>query len=53
MAIDDHDQLPQGRVITGKADKTPLVAIGATAAVVAIFFLVALGLAALAYVLAG
>ena len=41
----------QETVATGTADKTPVVAIGATAAIIAVVFVLALGLAALAYVL--
>ena len=39
-------------VATGTADKTPAVAIGATALIIALVFVLALGLAALAYWLA-
>ena len=40
-------------VARGQADKTPAVAIGATAVIIAVVFALALGLAVLAYVLAG
>lgn len=40
-------------VARGKADKTPAIAIGATAVIIATVFVLALGLAALAYALAG
>ena len=39
-------------VARGRSDKTPLAAIGATALTILIVFIIALGLAALAYVLA-
>lgn len=42
----------EASVTTGSADKTPLVAIGATATVIGVVFVVALGLAVLAYLLA-
>jgi hypothetical protein len=40
-------------VASGRSAKTPAVAIGATFVILAILFVVALGLAALAYALAG
>jgi hypothetical protein len=45
----DH---PEDAVATGTADKTPFVAIGATALIIAALFVFALGVAALAYWLA-
>lgn len=45
------DRFPLGEVTAGKDDKTPLLALGATATIILIVFVVALGLAAAAYVL--
>jgi energy-converting hydrogenase Eha subunit A len=50
---DAPSEVTRDSVATGTADKTPAVAIGATALIVAVVFVIALGLAALAYFLAG
>lgn len=56
MSIEDdthsEKETPEA-VARGQADKTPAVAIGATAVIIAVVFALALGLAVLAYVLAG
>jgi hypothetical protein len=49
-AVTDTEPHP---VATGKAASTPVVAIGATFVIIAVAFFVALGLAGLAYWLAG
>ncbi len=43
---------PEDAVARGTADKTPVVVIGATALIIAVVFVFALGVAALAYWLA-
>jgi hypothetical protein len=43
--------VPHG-VATGRSAKTPAIALGAMVVIIAVLFVVALGLAALAYVLA-
>jgi hypothetical protein len=56
MADDPHGEPESSEapdtVATGTADKTPAVAIGATALIIAVVFVLALGLVALAYWLA-
>lgn len=55
MATQPKNVTPGGvpdRVATGRSAKTPLIALGAMVVVIAILFVVALGLAALAYWLA-
>lgn len=55
MASQPDDVTPKAvpdPVATGRSAKTPAVALGAAAIVVAVLFVVALGLAALAYALA-
>jgi hypothetical protein len=47
------EEVAQNPVVAGRADKTPVVAIGATFLIIAIVFVLALGLAGLAYWLAG
>ena len=44
--------VPHGAA-TGRSAKTPAIAIGAMVVIIAVVFVVALGLAALAYMLAG
>jgi hypothetical protein len=48
----EPEAVPHG-VATGRSAKTPAIAIGAMVMIIAALFVVALGLAALAYVLAG
>ena len=56
---DDHETPETGTrevpdsVVRGTADTTPAVAIGGTALIIVALFALALGVAALAYVLAG
>jgi hypothetical protein len=56
MADEQNDPIepasvPHG-VATGRSPKTPAIALGAMVVIIAVLFVVALGLAALAYVLA-
>ena len=51
--MSDSEQHPGAEVEAGRDPKTPFVALGGTALVIAVLFLVAMGIAALAYVLGG
>lgn len=57
MAKDDPEETTvsevESSVAEGKSGSTPFVALGATALIIAVLFLVALGVVVLAYVLAG
>ena len=48
----DSSDHPEDRVATGTADKTPAVAIGATALIIGVLFAFAVAVAGLAYWLA-
>ena len=47
----EPDAVPHG-VATGRSPKTPAIALGAMVVIIAVLFVIALGLAALAYLLA-
>ena len=57
MANDDPEETTvsevESSVAEGRSGSTPFVALGATALIIAVLFLVALGVVVLAYVLAG
>ena len=46
------DAVPD-RIATGRSAKTPVIALGAMVVIIAVLFVIALGLTALAYWLAG
>ena len=57
MANDDPEETTvsevENSVAEGKSGSTPFIALGGTALIIAVLFLVALGVVVLAYVLAG